>query len=181
MSRSEKLILVRDVPSSIISVLDAVLGSQGLDRVAVESISEDFSPLLQEEGGPVAFVLSPPRGDWVACFSSLPPDAESDLAEALARGLEQPVVYALLDGVAGIVAYRYFERGDLHEESLPRDDGLSELDEARLIEKLQAHGIDVALVDDRTSGFGDEHLVVGYTTRQTGADARSANVSENNL
>lgn len=171
MSRSEKLILVRDVPSSVVDALDAILQAWGFERVAVETISEDFSPLLAEQGGPVAFVLSPPRDEWLACFTSLSVEAEATVAEAVARALEQPVAHVLFDGSAGVVAYRYYEGGALHEEALP---GTGEaLDEAGLIEKLRAHGVDTALVDDRTTGFGDEHVVVGYTMREAGAGART--------
>ncbi len=161
MSRSEKLILVRDLPQSIVAALDQILASQGLARVAAESISEDFSPLLHEEGGPLAFVLSAPRGDWVACFSSLDPEAESRLAEHLSAGLDQPVIYALLDGVAGAYLYRRWQSGQLHEE-IVSDTGV-ELDEPRLLQRLEEQGLDSALIDDRIVGFGGEHLVVGYT------------------
>jgi len=161
MSRSEKLILVRDLPQSIVAALDQILAAQGYVRVAAESISEDFSPLLQEEGGPLAFVLSEPRGDWVACFSSLDPEAESRLAEHLSAGLDQPVIYALLDGLAGAYLYRRWQSGQLHEE-IVSDNG-ADLDEASLLQRLQEQGVDSTLIDDRTTGFGSEHLVVGYT------------------
>ncbi len=164
MSRSEKLILVRELPSTIVNALDAVLDAQGYDRIALQAISEDFTPLLHEPEGPLAFVLSPVRDEWVACFSSLDADAEADLAAALARGIAQPVIYALFDAQRGVVAYRYFEDGDLREEALPGEDG-EQLDEAGLLAKLEAHGVDAALVDDRAAGFGAEHLVVGYTVR----------------
>lgn len=164
MSRSEKLILVRELPSTIVTALDAVLEAQGYQRVAAKAISEDFTPLLHEPEGPLAFVLSPVRDEWVACFSSLEADAEADLSAALARGLGQPLIYALFDADRGLVVYRYFENGDLREESLPGGDG-EQLDEAGLLAKLAAHGVDVALVDDRAAGFGAEHLVVGYTER----------------
>src|SRR5919202_3707058 len=98
MSRSEKLILVKDLPGAIVSALDAIFEAQGFERVAVRTISEDFSPLLQEEGGPIAVVLAPPRNDWIACWTSLDPDAEAQLAAAVAAGLEQPVIYAIFGG-----------------------------------------------------------------------------------
>ena len=164
MSRSEKLILVRELPSTIINVLDDVLAAQGYERVVVQAISEDFTPLLNEPEGPLAFVLYPVRDEWVACFSSLGADAEADVAAALARGVAQPLIYAVFDADHGIAVYRYWENGDLRAEALPGSDG-EQLDEAGLLAKLTAHGVDVTLVDDRAAGFGDEHLVVGYMRR----------------
>jgi len=164
MRRSEKLFLIREQPEAIVPALDTVLGAQGYQRLAAETIHEDFSPLLVEEGGPLAFVLSPPRDEWTACFTSLAFDPEWDLAEALARGLELPVVYALFDGERDIYLYRYFEDGDLREEALP--DSSARLDEPACLAKLATHGIDVTLVDDRVAGFGQEHLVVGYVNTQ---------------
>jgi hypothetical protein len=110
-------------------------------------------------------VLSPPHGDWVACFSSLAPDGEAEVARALAAGLEQPVLYAIFGGESGVNVYQYFEQGDLHEEALPDGDEGIALDEAALLEKLQTHGVEASLVDDRAAGFGDEHLVIGYALR----------------
>jgi hypothetical protein len=161
MRRSEKLILVRDLPASIVNALDSIMQDQAFERVALRAITEDFSPLLSEPGGPVVFVLSPPRDEWVACFSSLSPDAESEIAVQLAAALEQPVIYVLLDGDSGRNLYRFFDNGDLHEEALPDDE--TTLDEVALLDKLVAHGIDAALIDDRTTGFGAEHFVVGYS------------------
>ncbi len=102
MSLSEKLILVRDLPSTIVTAIDAIQEAQGYERVAARTISEDFSPILHEPEGPLAFVLSPPHGDWVACFSSLAPDGEAEVARALAAGLEQPVLYAIFGGESGV-------------------------------------------------------------------------------
>ena len=170
MSRSEKLILVKDLPGAIVSALDTIFEAQGFERVALQTISEDFSPLLEEVGGPIAVVLSPPHNDWIACWTSLDPDAEAQLAAAVAAGLEQPVIYAIFGGDSGINVYRYYENGDLHEEALPEASGEPGLDEPALLAKLAEHGVDAALIDDRDSGFGAEHVVVGYTLQpgQTG-------------
>ncbi|MBV9786796.1 MAG: hypothetical protein JOZ51_01370, partial [Chloroflexi bacterium] len=95
MQRNEKVILIREVPAAIIDALDGVMEAQGLARVALREIEEDFTPLLNEAGGPIVFVLSQPQNDWTACFSSLMPDDEWQIVEALAIGLEQPTAYAL--------------------------------------------------------------------------------------
>jgi hypothetical protein len=114
VQRNEKLILIRELPAAIIDALDGVMESQGLVRVGLREIEEDWTPLLNEVGGPIAFVLSQPQNDWTACFSSLAPDDEWQLAEALAIGLEQPTVYALCNDDTNVYAYRYFENGVLH-------------------------------------------------------------------
>lgn len=165
MSRSEKLILVQDLPEAIVDALDALLETQGYERVASRSISEDFTPLLNEAGGPLAFVLSLPRGEWVACWTSLDPDPESELAAAVAAALERPVVYLVLGGASGVNAYRYWESGNLHEEALPVDTSGPGLDEPAIMARLRQHGIAPELVDDRVAGFGDEHLLLGYVRR----------------
>ena len=162
MRRSEKLILVRDTPATIVAALDALLAGDGYERVATRSIREDFSPLLHEEDGPLVFVLSPPRDEWVACFTSLALADEWELVEALAAGLEQPVVYALFDAVQDLYMYRYFAQGELREEALPEASAGPRLDETTTLQRLQQHGIGVDLVDDRIAGFDQEHLVVGY-------------------
>ena len=166
MRRSEKLILVKDQPEAVVEVLDAILEAQGYERMAARTISEDFSPLLHEEGGPLAFVVSPPRNDWIACFTSLSLQAEWELAEALAHGLEQPVLYTLFDAEREVYLYRYFEHGELHAEALPEASGGERLDEVALLAILQRYGVDAALVDDRVEGFGQEHLVVGYNAHR---------------
>jgi hypothetical protein len=165
MSRSEKLILIKDLHGAIVDALDGLFEAQGFERAALQTISEDFSPLLQEGGEPLAFVLSPPRDEWVACWTSLDPDAEAQIARALAAGLEQPVVYALFGGEQGVNVYQYYENGNLYEESLPQMPDDTRLDETALLDKLAGHGVDVALVDDRLAGFGSEHLVIGYTRK----------------
>jgi len=162
MARSEKLILIRDTHPAVLEGLDAILTNQGYARTATQTLAEDFSPLLHEEGGPLVFVLSPLRDEWLACFSSLAVVAEWELAEQLAVGLEQPLVYALFDAARDVCLYRYFERGELLEEALAGAETSIPLDEAMLLQKLQAHGIPVELVDDRTTAFGEEHLVLGY-------------------
>lgn len=169
MKRSEKLIFIRVAPGSIVGALDEILQSQGYERAAVRAISEDFTPLLAEAGGPLAFVLSPPRDEWVACYSSLAFAAEWELAEGLAAALDRPLIYALFDAERNVYLYRYFDGGDLREEALPETRATT-LDEARLIEKLGGHGISMALVDDRRAGFGEEHLVVGYIHRDHGTE-----------
>ena len=165
MSRSEKLTLVREFPSTIVTALDALMQSEGYLRVGAESINEDFTPLLAEEGGPIVFVLSAPQSEWVACFSSLDLDAEWDLVETLAHAIECPVVYAVFAPERGVYLYRYWDRGELHEEIVPADGEAPTLDETALLEKLATHGIDATLVDDRVDSFGAEHLVVGYGQR----------------
>jgi hypothetical protein len=122
----------------------------------------DGSPLLAEPGEPVVFVLSQPQNDWTACFSSLDPDAEWTITEALALGLEQPAIYALFSDDTGTYAYRYFEDGVLHEELLPDQDDSSRIDSDSLIERLMTHGVPLDLIDDRTINFGADHVLVGY-------------------
>jgi hypothetical protein len=161
VQRNEKLILIRELPAAIIDALDGVMESQGLVRVGLREIEEDWTPLLNEVGGPIAFVLSQPQNDWTACFSSLAPDDEWQLAEALAIGLEQPTVYALCNDDTNVYAYRYFENGVLHQEHSPEDS--APFDSAALLEALAQHQIPSELLDDRTLSFGAEHLLVGYT------------------
>jgi hypothetical protein len=161
--RSEKLMLIRETPPAIVEVLDSILGVQGYARAATRALTEDFTPLLHEQGEPLAFVLSSPRDEWVACFSSLAPTAEWELAEALAAGLEQPLVYVLLQPERDLYLYRRFEDGNLREEALPDAELSARLDEAAVLEKLRDHDVPVELLDDRTSAFGEEHLVLGYS------------------
>lgn len=161
MERNEKLIIIRDVPAAIVDALDGVMATQGLMRIAMREIEEDWTPLLAEAGGPMAFVLSQPHSEWTACFSSLSADDEWMLSEALAQGLEQPTVYAVLSDATGSYAYRYFENGVLHEEFLP-DAADERIDAATLLERLERHGIPIDLVDDRTLTFGAEHILLGY-------------------
>ena len=180
MSRSEKLILVKDVPAAIVEALDVIFGEAGFARLAAETIQEDFTPLLAEEGGPWALVMSPQRGDWVACVTSLSPEADWDLAESLARALRQPVVYALFAAEQEVYVYRYFEDGQLHEEARPGDLSGEPLDESGLLVRLEQRGIDVSLVDDRVAGFGEEHLVLGYSQprREAGVPVVDASIEE---
>ena len=84
MSRSEKLILIKAEPDILVEALDAIMQARGYERLAIQTISEDFSPILYEEGGPLAFVLSPPRNEWTSCFTSLFVEDEWELAESLA-------------------------------------------------------------------------------------------------
>jgi hypothetical protein len=161
--RSEKLMLIRETPPAIVEVLDSILSVQGYARAATRALTEDFTPLLHEQGEPLAFVLSSPRDEWVACFSSLAPVAEWDLAEALAAALEQPLIYVLMQPERDLYLYRRFEDGDLREEVLPDSELPERLDEVTVVEKLRDHEVPVELLDDRVAAFGEEHLVLGYS------------------
>jgi hypothetical protein len=165
VQRNEKVILIRDIPEALIDALDGVMAAQGMPRVGLREIEEDFTPLLNEAGGPIVFVLSQPHNDWTACFSSLPPDDEWQLAEALAIGLEQPTVYALCNDDANLYAYRYFENGVLHEEHAPDDSQDFAAD--TLLERLAQHQISTDLLDDRMLNFGAAHILVGYGNQRT--------------
>jgi hypothetical protein len=179
MSRSEKLILVRAEPSGCVAALDAILAGRGYRRAATRSISEDFSPLLNEAGDPLAFVFSAASGEWCACFTSLAFAAEWEVAEELATAIQQPLVHAIFDEKYAVYGYRYFEGGELREEALPEGEETPELDEEALLQRLQEHGIPPDLVDDRATGFGHEHLVVGYTRDQNDdAAVRAASEEE---
>lgn len=160
MQRHEKLMLIRDVPAAIIDTLDAIMATQGLLRLATRELTEDFTPLLTEEGGPVVFVLSQTKQDWTACFSSLAADDEWQLVEAIAQGLEQPAAYAVFSDTTDTYAYRFFDNGVLHEEYTPNNE--ERIDGAGLSERLAAHGIPLELIDDRTLSFDEEHVLVGY-------------------
>lgn len=163
MQRNEKLTLIRDLPATIIAALDGVLAAQGLRRVATRELEEDWTPLLNEPGGPLVFVLSQPRDDWTACFSSLMADDEWQLAETLAIELEQPTAYVVISEDTERYAYRYFADGILHEEFVPDDSVEQPLDLETLLSNLAAHSIPLELIDDRTLGFGSEHIMVGYS------------------
>jgi hypothetical protein len=169
MQRNEKLTLIRDLPAAIIATLDGVLATQGLRRVATRELEEDFTPLLTEPGGPLVFVFSQPHDDWTACFSSLEADDEWQLAETLAIELEQPTAYVVISEDIEQYAYRYFADGVLHEEFLPDDSADERLDLATLLDKLSAHGISLDLIDDRSVGFGAEHIMVGYSLEHSAA------------
>jgi hypothetical protein len=171
VQRNEKELFIRDLPAAIIDVLDGIMAAHGLMRVALREIEEDFTPLLNEAGGPVVFVLSQPQNDWTACFSSLPPDDEWQLAEALAVGLEQPTAYALCNDVASVYAYRYFENGILREECAP-EDGMAFGADA-LLEHFAQHAIPFDLIDDRTLNFGAEHVLVGYSSERPAGSSDS--------
>lgn len=162
MQRNEKLMLIRDVPAAIIDALDAVMETQGLMRVFLREIEEDWTPLLNEEGGPLVFVLSQPYDEWTAIFSSLPMDDELVVAEALAFGLEQPTLSVLLSDDTGVYGYRYFDEGVLHEEFLPDGSVERRLDFDALVERLRAHHVPLAAIDDRVLNFGAVHILVGY-------------------
>lgn len=170
MQRNDKLMMIRDVPAAIVDALDAVMETQGYRRVFVREIEEDWTPLLNEAGGPLVFVLTDPRNDWTGVFSSLAADDEWALAEAVARGLEQPTMYALLSDDTATYGYRYFENGVLHEEYVPGDVDAAPFDGGALLQRLQRHGVPVDLIDDRVLNFGAEHLLVGYSSER-GAQA----------
>ncbi len=171
MQRNEKLLLIRDVPAAIIDALDGIMAAQGLLRIATREIAEDFTPLLTEQGGPTVVVLSQAKDDWTACFSSLTPDVEWQLAEALAVGLDQPTAYAVFSDATDTYAYRYFVDGVLHEEFLPT--GGERLDGVTLRERLAAHAIPAELIDDRTLSFNEQHLLVGYGVEQLAQPGRA--------
>lgn len=179
MQRNEKLTLIRELPRAIIGALDGVLAAQGLRRVATRELEEDFTPLLTEEGEPLVFVLSQPRDDWSACFSSLSADDEWQLAETLAIELEQPTAYVVISEDNEQYAYRYFADGVLHEEFVPDESAEQRLDLETLLSKLAAHSIPLELIDDRTVGFGDEHIMVGYQREHSPASAEPRGASDN--
>ena len=164
MNRSEKLILVRGEPSDLVVALDAILAARGYRRAATRTISEDFSPLLNEAGEPLAFVFSAPSGEWCAGFTSLSFATEWEVAEELAVASRLPLVHAVFDAAYGVYGYRYFEDGELREEALPEGEDAPELDEDTLMQRLHEHGIATGLIDDRAIGFGHEHVVIAYVT-----------------
>lgn len=175
MQRHEKLMLIRDVPGAIIDTLDGIMATQGLIRLATRELAEDFTPLLTEEGGPAVFVLSQTKQDWTACFSSLAADDEWQLVEAIALGLEQPTAYVVFSDTTDTYAYRFFADGVLHEEQTPTSE--ERIDGMGLSERLQAHGIPLELIDDRTLSFDEEHVLVGYGSErmlQAGLAAQAA-------
>lgn len=176
MQRNEKIIFVRDVSAAVIEALDGVMTAQGLLRIATREIAEDWTPLLTEFGGPTVFVLSQPKQDWTACFSSLAIDDEWQIAEAIAQALAQPTVYAIWSDATGSFAYRYFDEGLLREEYMPGVD--QRLDSAALDERVAAHGIPPELIDDRELSFNEEHLLVGYGTERQLQEALKSNQHE---
>ncbi|MBA3945711.1 MAG: hypothetical protein H0X37_14230 [Herpetosiphonaceae bacterium] len=161
MSRNESVILIKALPGTVTSALDEVLASQGLVRAATRAIRADFTPLLNEPGEPLAFVLSEPQAEWLACWTSLALDAEWEVAETLARGLQQPVLCAIFAADRGMFAYRYWEDGDLRAEAVPLP-GASALNEPGLLAELCHRGVPLALIDDLTNGWTREHIVLGY-------------------
>lgn len=166
MQRNEKLMLIRDVPAAIIDALDSVMETQHFVRLFLREIEEDWTPLLNEAGGPLVFVLSQPQDDWTAVFSSLVLDDEAAVAEAIAIGLEQPTIYTILSDDIGQYGYRYFADGVLHEEYLPDGAVDERLDADGLMQRLEAHGVPPTLIDDRVLTFGAQHLLVGYTNER---------------
>jgi hypothetical protein len=176
MQRNEKIIFVRDVSAAIIEALDGVMAVQGMLRIATREIAEDWTPLLTEFGGPTVFVLSQPKQDWTACFSSLQIDDEWQVAEAIATALEQPTIYAAWSDATGSYAYRYFDEGILREEYMPGED--QGVDSSALNERVIAHGIPTELIDDRELNFNEEHLLVGYGTERTLQEALNNNQHE---
>jgi hypothetical protein len=164
MTRSDKLLLIHDTSEAIVQALDAIMLSLGRRRVALRELDEDFTPLLADPGEPQVVVLSPAHDDWTACFTSLSPDQDWDLAEALGVGTEQPVAFVLVDEMLSVYAYRYFADGVLHEELLPEESVELGIDADALLERAARHGIPRSLVDDRVLGFGQRHLLVAYGT-----------------
>ncbi len=162
MTRSDKLLLIHDTPEAIVQALDAIMLSLGRRRVALRELDEDFTPLLADPGEPQVVVLSPAHDEWTACFTSLSPDQDWDLAEALGVGTEQPVAFVLVDEMLSVYAYRYFADGVLHEELLPDESVELGIDADALLERAARHGIPRSLVDDRVLDFGQRHLLVAY-------------------
>lgn len=162
MNRSDKLLLIHDSPEAAVEALDAIMASVGRQRVAIREFDEDFTPLLADPGEPQVVVLSPAHNDWTACFTSLTPDQDWELAEALALGSEQPVAFLLVDDTMDVYAYRYFADGVLQEETLPQESAELGIDAEALLERVERHGIPRSLVDDRVLNFGQRHLLVAY-------------------
>jgi hypothetical protein len=166
MSRNETLILVKNPPSTVVDGLDLVFGAQDYRRTILRTIDEDFTPLLNEQGGPVICVLSPPENDWVACWTSLSVDDEWEIAASLAQAIQEPVLCAVLSAEQGMYVYRYWENGDLREEALAASPDEEPLDETKLLACLERHGIPATLIDDRVDGVGREHIVLGYQSME---------------
>ncbi len=163
MLRNEKLILIRETPEALVDALNGIMNAQGFHCVALHTVTEDWTPLLTTTEEPVVFVISQSGGEWTACFSSLAPDEEWTLSEALAASLQQPTVYALIHDAVGIYAYRYFEDGTLREEFDPADERQASFGATELLERLASHTIPLDLIDDRVLNVSQPHLVVGYT------------------
>ncbi|WP_026369572.1 hypothetical protein [Kallotenue papyrolyticum] len=162
MLRDEHLLIIRDTPAAILDALDGLLGAQGWRCLGIREVREDWTPLLVGQPGVIVFVLSRPRQEWTACFSSLAPAAEWELAEALAGLLEQPLVYTVINDHTALYAYRYFAAGLLREEAPLADAGAAALDWPTFQARLAAHGVPLALLDDRRLDFGAPHLVAAY-------------------
>jgi hypothetical protein len=163
MTRNETLILIKNLPSTAIDGLDSIFEARGYRRTVLRTIDEDFTPLLSEEGGPIIFVLSLPQDDWIACWTSLPIDSEWEVAEELAQELEEPVACAVFSSELSLYMYRYWENGDLREEATAEMPDNERLDENALLAHLHRHGVAQALIDDRVDGYGQEHIVAGYS------------------
>ena len=162
MDMNELLLLIRETPATVAMALDELMTSQGYVAVAARDLRQDFTPLLVTDDGGVAFVLSQPREDWIACFTSLDASDLWAVAEDLARALAQPLFLVLLAPAQGIVAYRYFIEGNLRAELEPEPGQPPALDQAGLIELLAGHGVPVELLYDRVAHFGQEHLGIAY-------------------
>lgn len=162
MTRSDKLVLIHESPEAAVEALDAIMVGFGRRRVALRELDEDFTPLLADPGEPQVVVLSPALDEWTACFTSLTPDQDWDLAEALGIGTEQPVAFVLVDELLSVYAYRYFADGVLQEELLPAEAAELGVDTTALLERVERHGISRSLIDDRVLGFGQRHLLVAY-------------------
>ncbi|GAC1353574.1 MAG: hypothetical protein NVS4B8_17930 [Herpetosiphon sp.] len=161
MNRNEHMLVVKAGLAAVTGALDTILAPHGFQRTTTRRIREDFTPLLNEPNGPIAFVLSDPEQEWTACWSTLTPTSEWRLAETLARRLEQPVFYALFAAERDLYAYRYWDAGRLQAEALPRYHD-SSLDEAGLLDVLAARHIPPTLIDDRRLRFATPHTVLGY-------------------
>ncbi len=162
MQRNEKIILIRETPEALVDALDGIMRVQGFHCIALRTVTEDWTPLVTTVEGPTVFVISQSGGEWTTCFSSLAPDEEWTLSEALAASLQQPTVYALIHDAAGVYAYRYFEDGMLREEFDPATEQQANFGAAELLERLASHTIPLDLIDDRILNVGQPHLVVAY-------------------
>jgi hypothetical protein len=162
MNLNELLLLIRETPATVAIALDELMASRGYVAVAARDLHQDFTPLLVTDDGGVAFVLSQPREDWIACFTSLDATDLWEIVEDLARAISQPLFLILVAQAHDIVAYRYFFEGNLRAELEPGPGQPPALDQAGLVELLASHGVPAELLYDRVEHFGEEHLGIAY-------------------
>jgi hypothetical protein len=162
MNLNELLLLIHETPATVAVALDELMAAHGYVAVAARDLHQDFTPLLVTDDGGIAFVLSQPREDWIACFTSLDATDLWAIVEELARVLAQPILLVLIAADQDIVAYRFFEEGRLRAELEPEPGAAPALDQAGLIELVKRHGVPVELLYDRVEYFGQEHLGIAY-------------------